>query len=30
LSFMPTILSLMGRAEADLPGPMIRELAESH
>jgi len=26
LSFMPTILSLMGRAEPDLPGPMITEL----
>jgi hypothetical protein len=30
LSFLPTILSLMGRAEADLPGPVIRELVESH
>ena len=30
LSFLPTILSLMGRAEPDLPGPVIRELAESH
>ena len=28
LSFVPTILSLMGRPEADLPGPVIRELAE--
>jgi len=26
LSFLPTILSLMGRAEDDLPGPMITEL----
>jgi len=26
LSFLPTILSLMGRAEADLPGPLITEL----
>src|SRR6185369_5328289 len=24
LSFVPTILSLMGRAESDLPGPVIR------
>jgi hypothetical protein len=30
LSFMPTILSLMGRAESDLPGPVIQELVESH
>ena len=28
LSFVPTILSLMGRAEPDLPGPVIRELVE--
>ncbi|MGH9648785.1 MAG: hypothetical protein ACRD4E_18440, partial [Bryobacteraceae bacterium] len=28
LSFVPTILSLMGRPEADLPGPVIRELVE--
>ena len=28
LSFVPTILSLMGRAESDLPGPVIRELVE--
>ena len=27
LSFAPTILSLMGRAEPDLPGPVIGELA---
>ena len=27
LSFVPTILSLMGRPEADLPGPVIQELA---
>ncbi len=26
LSFVPTILSLMGRPEADLPGPVIEEL----
>ncbi len=26
LSFVPTILSLMGRPEPDLPGPVIREL----
>jgi hypothetical protein len=30
LSFVPTILSLMGRPEADLPGPLIPELAEPH
>ena len=30
LSFLPTILSLMGRAEGDLPGPVIRELVEAH
>ena len=30
LSFLPTILSLMRRAEADLPGPVIQELVESH
>jgi hypothetical protein len=29
LSFVPTILSLMGRPEADLPGPVIRELVEA-
>jgi hypothetical protein len=29
LSFVPTILSLMGRPEPDLPGPVIRELIES-
>jgi hypothetical protein len=28
LSLVPTILSLMGRPEADLPGPLIRELVE--
>ncbi|MCU1338545.1 MAG: putative superfamily protein [Bryobacterales bacterium] len=28
LSFVPTILSLMGRPEADLPGPVIRELVK--
>ena len=28
LSFVPTILSLMDRAEPDLPGPVIRELVE--
>jgi hypothetical protein len=28
LSFVPTILSLMGRPEADLPGLVIRELVE--
>ena len=27
LSFAPTILSLMGRPEPDLPGPLIQELA---
>ena len=26
LSFVPTILALMGRAEADLPGPLIEEI----
>jgi hypothetical protein len=26
LSFVPTILSLMGKAEAALPGPVIEEL----
>jgi hypothetical protein len=26
LSFAPTILALMGRAEPDLPGPVIEEL----
>jgi len=30
LSFLPTVLTLMGRPEADLPGPVIRELVESH
>jgi hypothetical protein len=30
LSFVPTILKLMGRPEPDLPGPVIRELVESH
>jgi type I phosphodiesterase/nucleotide pyrophosphatase len=30
LSFVPTILSLMGRTEPDLPGPVIRELTEPH
>jgi len=29
LSFMPTVLSLMGRPETDLPGPPIQELVES-
>ena len=29
LSFVPTILSLMGRAEPDLPGPVIGELADT-
>jgi hypothetical protein len=29
LSFVPTILSLMGRPEPGLPGPVIRELIES-
>ncbi len=28
LSFVPTILTLMGRPEPDLPGPIIRELME--
>jgi hypothetical protein len=28
LSFVPTILTLMGRPEPDLPGPVIREVAE--
>jgi hypothetical protein len=28
LSFVPTVLSLMGRPEPDLPGPVIQELAE--
>ena len=28
LSFVPTILKLMGRPEPDLPGPVIRELAD--
>lgn len=28
LSFVPTILSLMGRPESDLPGPVIRELMD--
>ena len=28
LSFVPTILKLMGRPEPDLPGPVIRELLE--
>ena len=28
LSFVPTILTLMGRPEPDLPGPLIRELVE--
>ncbi|MBZ5673971.1 MAG: alkaline phosphatase family protein [Acidobacteriia bacterium] len=28
LSFVPTILNLMGRPEADLPGPVIKELVE--
>ena len=28
LSFVPTILNLMGRPEANLPGPVIRELVE--
>ena len=28
LSFVPTILKLMGRPEADLPGPVIEELVE--
>jgi hypothetical protein len=28
LSFVPTILTLMGRPEPDLPGPVIRELVE--
>ena len=28
LSFVPTILSLMGRPEPDLPGPVIQELVE--
>jgi len=26
LSFLPTVLNLMGRPEADLPGPVIKEL----
>jgi hypothetical protein len=30
LSFVPTILKLMGRAEPDLPGPVIQELVEPH
>jgi len=30
LSFVPTILKLMDRPEADLPGPAIRELVEPH
>ena len=29
LSFVPTILTLMGRPEPDLPGPMIREMIET-
>jgi hypothetical protein len=28
LSFVPTILKLMGRPEPDLPGPVIKELAD--
>ncbi len=28
LSFVPTILTLLGRPEPDLPGPVIQELAE--
>src|SRR5262249_14360074 len=28
LSFVPTILTLVGRPEADLPGPIIRELMQ--
>ena len=28
LSFVPTILTLMGRPEPDLPGPVIRELVD--
>jgi hypothetical protein len=28
LSFVPTVLALMGRAEPDLPGPVIRELVD--
>jgi hypothetical protein len=28
LSFVPTVLKLMGRPEPDLPGPVIRELLE--
>jgi hypothetical protein len=28
LSFVPTVLALMGRCEPDLPGPLIREVGE--
>jgi hypothetical protein len=30
LSFVPTILSLMGRPEPDLPGPVIQEIMTAH
>jgi hypothetical protein len=30
LSFVPTVLDLMGRSEPDLPGPVIQELVEPH
>jgi len=29
LSFVPTVLTLMGRPEPDLPGPVIKELLPS-